>query len=436
MKILKFGGATIETVDKLKLVAELVSNCKQSIVVLSAPISIQELLKDVSTYLYQRNAEGANELLNKFEKEFAILINELLASDELKKEAYSFLESVTQEIRTFFNEVFTLFEERIVLAQGEILTTKLFTLLLKEQGGKVGLISALDFMRIDRNAEPDLSYLRTELSAIIKLKKENDVFVTQGRICRNSFGEVDNLRVGGSDYTAALIGSAIRAEEIQIWNDVDSLQNTSSSVVNQSQDDKKLSFEEAAELAYFGAKMLHPTCIFPAKLANVKVRLLNIYKPNSEGVLISNETELGKIKAVAAKDGITAIRIQSGKMLLAHGFLRRIFEVFEHYRTPIDMLTTSEVGISVTIDNPRNLEEIIYDLRRYGTVTVDSDMTMVSVVGDLNWENSSLRDNILDAVRALPVRMLTHGGSDYNISFLVKTEAKEETLRHLNDKLF
>lgn len=436
MKILKFGGATIDTIEKYKLTADLVNKQNQVVVVLSAPSSTNALLRDIANYLYQRNAEGANELLNKFEKNFSLQINQLFESNSIKSEALTFLDVIIQDIRAFFSDVFTLFEERIVLAQSEILTTKLFSLLLKEQGADSKLISALDFMRIDRNAEPDLSHLRTELCNMLKADDQQGIFITQGRICRNSFGEIDNLRVGGSDYTAALIGSAISAEEIQIWSDVDSLQNTSSSVVNQSQDDKKLSFEEAAELSYFGAKMLHPTCIFPAKLANVRVRLLNIYNPNSEGVLISNETELGKIKAVAAKDGITAIKIQSGRMLLAHGFLRRIFEVFEHYRTPIDMLTTSEVGISVTIDNPRNLDEIIYDLRRYGTVSIDTDMTMISIVGDLNWVNGSLSQKVLDAVKALPIRMLTYGGSDYNISFLVKTEAKEETLRHLNDKLF
>lgn len=436
MKILKFGGATTETNEKYKLVADLVSKQKQVVVILSASPSTFTLLKDISTYLYQRNTEGANELLNKLEKDFSTQIDEIFETENVKSEASDVLCNIVQEIRGFFNEVFTLFEERVVVAQGEILSTKLFTLLLKEQGVKADQVSALDFMRIDRNGEPDLNYLKVELSAILKMQKETTVFITQGRICRNSFGEIDNLRGGGSDYTAALIGSAINSEEIQIWSDVDSLQNTPSSVVNQSQDDKLLSFEEAAELAYFGAKMLHPTCIFPAKLANVKVRLMNIYNSNSEGVLISNETELGKIKAVAAKDGITAIRIQSGRMLLAHGFLRRIFEVFEHYRTPIDMLTTSEVGVSVTIDNPRNLEEIIYDLRRYGSVSIDEDMTMISVVGDLNWEKSSLRDKVLDTIKALPIRMLTYGGSDYNISFLVRTAAKEETLRHLNDKLF
>lgn len=436
MKVLKFGGASIATADKFKLVADLVSKQKGIIVVLSAIEGVTPLLTDVSNYLYQRNQEGANELINKLEKKYCSFIEDLYLSAASKKEAGLLLGSTIDHIRSFINDAFTLFEEREVLAQGELLSSKLFHILLEEKQIEAIHVSALDIMRIDKNSEPDALYIKKQLSNILTTDSESLIYITQGFICKNSYGEVDNLRRGGSDYTASLIGSAIGAQEIQIWSDVDGLQNTETSVVNQSKVNKLLSFDEAAELAYFGAKMLHPTSMFPAKLANIKVRLLNIFKPDSEGLLISNETESGSIKAIAAKDGITAIKIKSGRMLLAHGFLRRIFEVFEHYRTPIDMLTTSEVGVSVTIDDNRNLENIVNDLKKYGTVSIDEQMTMICIVGDLDWEDMKVGSMVLDVIKDVPTRMISYGGSNYNISFLVREEDKEKALKSLNDKLF
>lgn len=436
MKVLKFGSASIASTDNMKLVANLVSERAGSLVVLSAVSGTTDSLTEISNYLYQRNQEGANELINSFEKEYTVFIKDLYKSEGAQKEALASLEETIAEIRLFTVDVFTLFEERAVLAQGTLLSTKLFHIYLQENNVKSELISALDFMRIDKNSEPDSLYIKSQLVKLIPSKSESTIYITQGFICKNSYGEVDNLRRGGSDYTASLIGSAIGAEEVQIWSDVDGLEGSDTSSVNESQSGKLLSFDEAAELAYFGAKMLHPTCIFPAKLANIKVRLLNIFKPEAEGILISNETEQGKIKAVAAKDGIIAIKIQSGRMLLAHGFLRRIFEVFEHYRTPIDMLTTSEVGISVTIDDARNLQNITDDLKKYGTVSIDENMTMICVVGDLDWEDMKIGTKVLDVIKDIPTRMISYGGSNYNISFLVRKEDKVKAMQNINDKLF
>ena len=266
--------------------------------------------------------------------------------------------------------------------------------------------------------------------------KDADIYITQGYICRNAYGEVDNLQRGGSDYSASLVGAAIKAEEIQIWTDIDGMHNNDPRFVEHTSPVRQLHFEEAAELAYFGAKILHPTCILPAKLNNIPVRLLNTMEPNAPGTLIYNQTEQGKIKAVAAKDGITAIKIKSGRMLLAYGFLRKVFEIFESYQTAIDMVTTSEVGVSVTIDNTKHLTEILDDLKKFGTVTVDEDMVIICVVGDLEWNNIGFESNAMEAMKNVPVRMISYGGSNYNISFLIKAEDKKKALQALSDSLF
>ena len=263
-----------------------------------------------------------------------------------------------------------------------------------------------------------------------------EIYITQGFICRNAYGEIDNLQRGGSDYTASLIGAAVNASEIQIWTDIDGMHDNDPRVVDKTSPVRQLHFEEAAELAYFGAKILHPTCVQPAKYANIPVRLLNTIEPSAPGTLISNETEKGKIKAVAAKDNITAIKIKSSRMLLAHGFLRKVFEIFESYQTPIDMVCTSEVGVSMSIDNTKHLNEIVNDLKKYGTVTVDHDMCIVCVVGDLEWENIGFEAKAIQAMRNIPVRMISFGGSNYNISFLIRESYKKTALQSLSDVLF
>lgn len=312
----------------------------------------------------------------------------------------------------------------------------MMNLFLNECGVNSVLLPALDYMRTDKNAEPDPLYIKEKLSKMLEQHTDAQLFITQGYICRNAYGEIDNLQRGGSDYSASLVGAAINSEEIQIWTDIDGMHNNDPRVVDKTAPVRNLHFEEAAELAYFGAKILHPTCILPAKLNNIPVRLLNTMQPEAPGTLISNKTEKGKIKAVAAKDNIIAIKIKSGRMLLAHGFLRKVFEIFESYQTPIDMVTTSEVGVSVTIDNRKHLEEIVDDLKKYGTVTVDTDMVIVCVVGDMQWDNVGFEANIISSLKDIPVRMISYGGSNYNVSLLVKAEDKKRSLQALSDHLF
>lgn len=310
------------------------------------------------------------------------------------------------------------------------------TYYLLENGIKATLLSALDFMRTDKNAEPDLHYLKEKLSVVMKENQGYDVYITQGFICRNAYGEVDNLQRGGSDFTASLIGAALPADEIQIWTDIDGMHNNDPRFVEKTDAIHQLNFEEAAELAYFGAKILHPTCVQPAKYAGIPVRLKNTMDPAAEGTIIDNVLIKGKIKAVAAKDKITAIKIKSSRMLFATGFLRKIFEIFESYQTPIDMITTSEVGVSMSIDNCTHLNEIVDELKKYGTVTVDTDMCIVCVVGDLEWSNIGFETLVLDAMKDIPIRMISYGGSNYNISFLIKASDKKRALQSLSDVLF
>lgn len=436
MKVLKFGSASIATSDRIKSVAEIVKKGRNNIIVLSSMRGTAESLSEISDYLYKKNQEGATEIINKLEMFYLTQVSSLFDQSDFKQQAIELIGNKISYIRSFTKDLFTLFEERVVMAQGELISSELFTLYLKQLGLKVVLLPALDFMRTDKNSSPDSLYIKDKLTALLKANEGADLYVTQGYICRNAYGEIDDLHRGGSDYTASLIGAAIEAEEIQIWADVDVMQNNDPRYVKETTPIHRLNFDEAAELAYFGAKILHPTCISPAKLANIKVRLKNTHNSDDEGTLISNETDEQTIKAVAAKENITAIKIKSGRMLLAHGFLRRVFEVFEQYQTPIDMLATSEIGVSLTIDNDKNIEHILNDLKKYGMVSVDEDMVIISVVGDLDMENANLAAKILDAVKDIPVRMVSYGGSKYNFSFLIPRKNKEYTLQILNEKLF
>ena len=377
-----------------------------------------------------------NEVINKLEAKYKQHIDELFSTEEYKQKTLEFVKSVFDYIRSFTKDIFTLFEEKVILAQGEIISTNMVTNYLCEQGVKAVLIPALEFMRTDKNSEPDLNYIREKLALQLEANPGQEIYITQGFICRNAYGEIDNLQRGGSDYTASLIGAAVNASEIQIWTDIDGMHDNDPRVVDKTSPVRQLHFEEAAELAYFGAKILHPTCVQPAKYANIPVRLLNTMEPSAPGTLISNETEKGKIKAVAAKDNITAIKIKSSRMLLAHGFLRKVFEIFESYQTPIDMVCTSEVGVSMSIDNTKHLNEIVNDLKKYGTVTVDHDMCIVCVVGDLEWENIGFEAKAIQAMRNIPVRMISFGGSNYNISFLIRESDKKTALQSLSDVLF
>ena len=436
MKVLKFGGTSVGSAQRMKDVAKLITDGERKIVVLSAMSGTTNTLVEISDYLYKKNPEGANEIINRLEGKYKQHIDELYSTEEYKQKTLEFVKSVFDYIRSFTKDIFTLFEEKVILAQGEIISTNMVTNYLCEQGVKAYLIPALEFMRTDKNSEPDLNYIREKLAAQLEAHPDQDIYITQGFICRNAYGEIDNLQRGGSDYTASLIGAAINASEIQIWTDIDGMHDNDPRVVDKTSPVRQLHFEEAAELAYFGAKILHPTCIQPAKYANIPVRLLNTMEPSAPGTLISNDTEKGKIKAVAAKDNITAIKIKSSRMLLAHGFLRKVFEIFESYQTAIDMVCTSEVGVSMSIDNTKHLNEIVNDLKKYGTVTVDHDMCIVCVVGDLEWENVGFEAKALDAMRDIPVRMISFGGSNYNISFLIRECDKKKALQSLSDVLF
>lgn len=436
MKVLKFGGTSVGSASRMKQVYNIINNGEKKIVVLSAMSGTTNALLEIAAYLYKKNPDTANELINNLELKYFRTVDELYEGKEYSSQAIENLKAHFEYIRSFTKKLFTLFEEKALVAQGELLSTMLFNLYLNERGIKSVLLPALDFMRINKNAEPETQYLREHLMPMLEANSDADMFVTQGFICLNAYGEVDNLTRGGSDYSASLIGAAVAADEIQIWTDIDGMHNNDPRVVDKTSPVSFLSFDEAAELAYFGAKILHPTCILPAKLAKIPVRLLNTMQPEAHGTLISNKTEMHKIKAVAAKENITAIKIKSGRMLLAYGFLRRVFEIFESYQTPVDMICTSEVGVSMTIDNDKHLNEILDELKKIGTVSVDKDMVIICVVGDLDWENVGFESRVVDAVKDIPVRMISYGGSNYNISLLVKAEDKQRTLQALSTHLF
>ena len=437
MKVMKFGGTSVGSPERMKNVSQLVTKDNEPVfVVLSAMSGTTNSLIEISNYLYRKNPEGANDVINRLEEKYKQHINELYTTEEYKQKTLDFLNTELEYLRSFTKDIFTSFEERSIVAQGEIISTNMFVNYLLENNYDAVLLSALDFMRTDKNADPDLSYIKEKLSAIMTLNEGHQVYVTQGFICRNAYGEVDNLLRGGSDYTASLVGAAIHAEEIQIWTDIDGMHNNDPRVVEGTEAVRQLHFEEAAELAYFGAKILHPTCVQPAKFAGIPVRLKNTMEPDAPGTIIDNVTVRGKIKAVAAKDNITAIKIKSSRMLLATGFLRKVFEIFESYQTAIDMIATSEVGVSMSIDNDAHLNEIVVELKKYGTVTVDSDMCIVCVVGDLDWSNVGFETLATDAMKNIPVRMISYGGSNYNISFLIRMADKKRALQSLSDTLF
>ena len=437
MKVMKFGGTSVGSPDRMKNVASLITESGDpTFVVLSAMSGTTNSLIEISNYLYKKNPDGANEVINTLEKKYMQHVEELYSTDEYKEKTREFLREEFKYMRSFTKDIFTSFEEKSIVAQGEIMSTNMVLNYLQEQGIKATLLSAFDFMRTDKNAEPDAQYIKEKLTAIMTENEGYQIYITQGFICLNAYGEIDNLQRGGSDFTASLIGVALGAEEIQIWTDIDGMHNNDPRIVDETDAIRQLNFEEAAELAYFGAKILHPTCVQPAKYAGIPVRLKNTMDPAADGTIIDNVLIKGKIKAVAAKDNIPAIKIKSSRMLLATGFLRKVFEILETYQTPIDMVATSEVGVSMSIDNVKHLNDIVDELKKYGTVTVDSDMCIVCVVGDLDWSNLGFETLVLDAMKDIPVRMISYGGSNYNISFLIKESDKKRVLQNLSDRLF
>ena len=436
MKILKFGGTSVGSASRMKDVAKLVLDGQVNIVVLSAMSGTTNSLVEISNYLYKKNNDGANEVINKLEVKYNKEVDELYTSAEYKEKGQTLIREHFNYIKSFTNNAFTVFEEKAILAQGELISTGMFNLYLQEQGVKSCLLPALEYMRIDKNNEPDTAYIRENLSALLEKNQGYDMYITQGYICRNSFGEVDNLQRGGSDYTASLIGAALLADEIQIWTDIDGMHNNDPRFVDGTKPVPELSFDEAAELAYFGAKILHPTCVLPAKIHNIPVRLLNTMDPHAPGTLISGHQRKNRVAAIAAKDNITAIKIKSGRMLLAYGFMRKVFEIFESYKTPIDMISTSEVGVSVTIDNDRHLYDIVDDLKKYGTVEVDKKQVIICIAGDFSASNKGYAAQIFNGLKDVPIRMISYGGSSHNVSLLVNAEDKVSALRALSVALF
>lgn len=437
MKVMKFGGTSVGSAERIKNVASLITKSGEpTFVVLSAMSGTTNSLVEISDYLYKKNPEGANEIINTLERKYMTHVDELYSTEECRKKTREFLTEEFDYLRTFTKDLFTSFEEKTIVAQGEVISTNMAVNYLQELGVKAVLINALDFMRTDKNSEPDMAYIKERLNVLLAENEGQQIYITQGFICKNAYGEIDNLQRGGSDYTASLIGAAINSEEVQIWTDIDGMHNNDPRIVENTEAVRQLNFEEAAELAYFGAKILHPTCVQPAKYAGIPVRLKNTLEPDAEGTIINNVLIHGKIKAIAAKDNITAIKIKSSRMLLATGFLRKVFEIFESYQTPIDMIATSEVGVSMSIDNHSHLNEIVDELKKYGTVTVDEGMCIICVVGDLDWSNVGFEAWALDALKSIPVRMISYGGSNYNISFLIREADKKQALQSLSNAIF
>ena len=437
MKVLKFGGTSVGSPQRMQEVSKLITeDGENKFVVLSAMSGTTNTLVEISDYLYKKNPEGANTIMNQLEQTYVGHIEKLYQTEEIKQKTLRFLHDEFDYLRSFTKVHFTIFEEKVILAQGEIISTNMVVNYLQECGVKALLINALDIIRTDKNAEPDMNYIKDRITKLLEANPGYQIYLTQGFICRNAYGEIDNLQRGGSDYTACLVGAAIGSEEIQIWTDIDGMHNNDPRFVEHTEPVRQLYFEEAAELAYFGAKILHPTCIQPAKFARVPVRLLNTMDPKAPGTIINNDFQRGVIKAVAARDNNICIQINSSRMLLAYGFLRKVFEIFETYKTSIDMICTSEVGVSVTIDNRAHLDDIVNELKKYGTVAVEEDMCIICVVGDLASDNVGFETIACEALKNIPVRMISYGGSAYNISFVVKAADKKRTLQALSDTLF
>ena len=434
---MKFGGTSVGSPERIKSVARLVTrDGRPTFVVLSAMSGTTNELVEVADYLYKKNTNSANEVINALEQKYMGHVNALFDTEEYRTRMRQFLCEEFAFLRTFTKDFFTSFEEKQIVAQGEIISTTMMVNHLQETGVKAILLPALDFMRTDKNGEPAPGAIRERLTRLMEKNPGYEVYLTQGFICRNAYGEVDNLLRGGSDYTASLIGVALQAEEIQIWTDIDGIHNNDPRFVAHTEAVRQLHFEEASELAYFGAKILHPTCVQPAKYAGIPVRLKNTMDPDAEGTLINNELVRGKLKAVAAKDHIVAIKVKSSRKLGSPDFLRKVFETFEGYQPGIDMIATSEVGVSMTIDNVSHLTEIVEELKKYGTVTVDENMCIVCVVGDLDSANTGFENLATEALRHIPVRMISYGGSNFNISFLIREEDKQAALESLSATIF
>jgi aspartate kinase len=437
MKILKFGGTSVGKPERMQQVASLITEeIEKKIVVLSAVSGATNALVEIGRLLNEKQKKEALEKIEMLYMHHLNFSTELLKTENKKKEASKILDAHFGFMRSLVSAFFNKRLNNELLAQGELLSTQLFQLYLEEVSVNATLIPALEFMAIDEDKEPDIPYIKSHLEPILKENEKYDIYITQGYICRNHDGEIENLKRGGSDYTATLIGAALMVEEVQIWTDIDGMHNNDPRVVDKTYPISELSFNEASELAYFGAKILHPSSIWPVQKYQVPVRLKNTMNPEAAGTYISNKEEVKKIKAIAAKDNITAIKIKSSRMLMAYGFLRKVFQIFENYRTPIDMITTSEVAVSLSIDDNTNLQPIMIEIGEFADVMVDENQSIICIVGNLIVEKEEVLQKVFRALEAFPIRMISYGGSKYNISVLVDTKHKEAALKELNRHVF
>jgi aspartate kinase len=433
---MKFGGTSVGNPERLKALIPLINNEEKKIVVLSAMSGTTNSLVEITNFLYNDNTNEASIKNEELREKYHSVVDDLFVSDNYKKTGHELIDSHFEYIRNFTLRVFTKLQEKAILAQGELISTSLFHLLLQERDIKSVLLPALSFMRIDKDGEPDSFYIEENISRELNNHPSDNIIITQGFICRNAYGEIDNLKRGGSDFTASIIGAAVDASEIQIWTDINGFHNNDPRYVENTEVIRELSFDEAAELAYFGAKILHPSSVNPARLKNIPVRLKNTMEPEDMGTLITSESALIDYKAVAAKDGISVIRIRSARMLMAYGFLRKVFEIFEAYRTPIDMITTSEISVSITIDNSQFIKDIVKDLKELGSVEVEENQSIICIVGDFRTERTGSAPEIFEALNTIPLKMISYGGSPHSLSLLINTSDKVDSLRLLSKHLF
>lgn len=436
MKILKFGGTSVGSPERMKAVIPLINDDEKKIVVLSAMSGTTNCLVEIAGYLQSEDINAASEKTGELRSKYLDVVQELYAADGTRQAGNSLINSHFDFILKFTLKKFTKQNEKAILAQGELISTALFHLLLQENDIPSMLLPALNFMRIDKYGEPDLYYIEENLKRELENHDSEKLIITQGFICRDAFGEIDNLKRGGSDFSASLIGAAVKADEIQIWTDINGFHNNDPRYVKGTKVIRELSFDEAAELAYFGAKILHPSSVNPAREKNIPVRLKNTMDPEDPGTLITSESVLQDYKAVAAKDGISVLRIRSDRMLMAYGFMRKVFEIFEAYRTPIDMVTTSEVAVSVTIDNPGFINQISKDLNQLGSVEIEENQTIICIVGDFRTERTGSAPEIFEALNTIPLKMISYGGSPNSLSLLIDTSNKVKALRLLSKHLF
>ena len=435
-KIMKFGGTSVGSPERIKSLVPLITGSESKIVVLSEMSGTTNSLIEITKLLYGGDKKTASDRIEALRAVYHKVVDELYETDEYKKTGREMIDSHFNSMINIASRPFARLQERAIVGEGELISTALLHKLLLEKGFRAKLIPAMNFMRIDKDGEPDYYYIEENLRRELRKHDSKSVLITQGFICRNVKGEIDNLKRGGSDFTASLIGSVLKVEEIQIWTDINGFHNNDPRYVENTEVIRELSFDEAAELAYFGAKILHPSSITPARDNNIPVRLKNTLHPEDEGTLITSSSELIDYKAVAAKDGISVIRIRSYRMLMAYGFLRKVFEIFVAYKTPIDMITTSEVSISITIDNPQYLREIATDLSELGKVETEEDQTIICIVGDFRMKKTGSAPEIFEALNTIPLKMISYGGSDISLSLLTDTSHKKEALRLLSKHLF